>query len=158
METKDWVAIFISLAALVISGWTYLSTRHGAVQAERAADTAEKASKYSLLNSKAELFVTLRAEFLAIHNNFPRERTGNFVEHRHAYRAYWINAFNEWYVTTKICPAYNLWEEFYKDAITSAVADAHLGRALDEMLAEGFAFGARSLRGNFVAAVGARSA
>jgi hypothetical protein len=153
MDAKDAIPITISLAALLIAGWTYLSTRHGAVQAERAADTAERASKYALLNAKADLFVALRATFLSVHNSFPRERIDDFAPHRLAYRAYWINAYNEWYVTTKICPAYNLWEEFYQEAITSAATDPHIGLALHEMLDEGFAFGAKALRGEFLAAI-----
>jgi hypothetical protein len=57
MDMKDSITIIVSFEALVVSMWTYLSS-------ESSADTAVRAYKYAMLNSKAELFVTLRTDFL----------------------------------------------------------------------------------------------
>jgi len=56
MDMKDSITIIVSFEALVVSVWTYLSS-------ESSADTAVRAYKYAMLNSKAELFVTLRTNF-----------------------------------------------------------------------------------------------
>ena len=139
----------MSGAAFIVSLWTYLSTNRGATHAERSANVAEKDSTYSRLNAKAELFVTLRSSYLDIHKEFPRGSNSNYKDFELIYRAYWVNAYNEWFVTRKICPAYSLWEEFFNGAIQSSLSRENLNRALDGMVSDGFAFGTQALRQEF---------
>jgi len=139
----------ISGAALIVSFWTYFSTNRGVTHAERSANVAEKDSTYSRLNAKAELFVNLRSSYLDIHKEFPRESGSSYEDFELIYRAYWVNAYNEWFVTRKICPAYSLWEDFFNGAIKSSLTRENLKRALDGMVSDGFAFGADELRQEF---------
>lgn len=143
-----------SVAALVVAIWTYLSTNENATHAERSANVAERDSTYAKLNAKAELFVTLRSSYLAIHKDFPRGNSSNYEDFELVYRAYWVNAYNEWFVTRKICPGYLLWEEFFCEAIQSSLSRSNLKHALDDMVSDGFAFGANDLRQEFFGDIG----
>lgn len=146
--------LLIAGLALLVSLLSVFIARSSAAQAKRSADTSEKSYRYARLNAKAELFVALRATYLAIHNSFPRTKSCVYEEYRNNFRAYWVNSYNEWYITRKICPSYGLWEEFFHGAICGALGAENFTRALREMLDEGFAFGSNDLKQEFLVDIG----
>ncbi|MBG0847228.1 hypothetical protein H3222_18655 [Pseudomonas chengduensis] len=135
---------------LLIAGTAIIVSIRGHIHARRSADMAEKSYNYSRVNSKAELFSSLRTTYLTVHLNFPKSKKYDYQDFKSAFWSYWLNAYNEWYITRHICPGYALWEEFYRDAIRGALANDSLRRALTEMIAAGYAFGAHELREKFI--------
>lgn len=125
----DFLALIMSVIAIVI---------------------AIQSHQHSKTNSKAELFSSLRTSYLAIHMNLPKSEECNYQEYKSVFWSYWLNAYNEWYITNYICPKYALWEEFYSDAIQGSLAKENLRRALAEMISESYAFGSADLKEKFL--------
>jgi hypothetical protein len=79
--------------------------------------------------SRAQLFISLRSRFLEIHKGLPdqlEDPNWEVQEGTSEWRAierYWYNAFDEWFVTTKIFSGdrEELWKIFFSHAIQSAL-------------------------------------
>jgi hypothetical protein len=84
--------------------------------------------------------LALRGRFLQIYQHLPL--SGDRDEGTAAMQAYWLNSYDEWFITTKLTPQFRrLWSSFYERAIIAGVAHPVLEQELRRLLREheGFA-------------------
>ena len=84
--------------------------------------------------------LALRTRFLEIYRRLPLEGD-ELDEGRTALRAYWHNAYDEWFIANRLTPAFGrLWHEFYEGAIVSGLRHKPLEEELHALLLrpEGF--------------------
>ena len=100
--------------------------------------------------SRAELYTSLRNRYLEIHGQLPEElwsnagyRPAGGSDGWRAIERYWYNAFDEWFVTTKVVRHDNgaLWSTFYEPALQSSLKHEAMRRVLCGMLDGGSTFG-----------------
>ncbi|WP_261887481.1 hypothetical protein [Vibrio aerogenes] len=147
MDCLNIISIVIAIFALYISRLTYLALRKQTVVNEKDATVNEN-------NSKAMLFIQMRDKYSKIYANFPTDNKDFEYEiYQHELKEYWINSFNEWYITNKVCPSYKLWDQFYESAIKKTLRKSAFKEALYYMNEEDFSFGSDSLKDEFFKAI-----
>ena len=109
-----------------------------AITAITAVFIALRSERRSHLIIKAQIFLTLRQEFLEIYRELgDLEGPGSADAALDlARQAYWHHAYNEWYLS-KMAPNElgGLWENFFRRAVESGYAHPPLKEALEKMLA-----------------------
>ena len=120
MNLKEW----IEMVAVVISGASLVV----AIIAFRKANSAERRS---LADAKTQAFLTFRDRFNTIKRDIPpgwSDKTKSWLpqpdtEEWRQIEAYWQNAFDEWFVPTRLNKEYleDVWELFFKRAVKSAL-------------------------------------
>jgi len=94
----------------------------------------------SQIAARAQLFMSLRTRFLKVLEDLPPEYSDPKWDasdplHREAANRYWHNAFDEWYVTTRLHAGLMrpLWDQFYSKAILAGLGHNGLRKTLIEM-------------------------
>ena len=86
-----------------------------------------------------ETHLELRGRFLEIYQHLDFEPDRNPA--RAAAQAYWLNAYDEWFITNRLTPEFKrLWNKFYGRAIIAGLAHPVLEQELRHLLGmhEGF--------------------
>lgn len=103
----------------------------------------------SMRKTRADIFLSLRQTYLNIHKGLPYQIKDSVPvdkgsEDWDAIEMYWLNVFNEWYITNKSLKheCKKLWKEYYAGAIASSVHDENMRRVLEDLLVErNYSFG-----------------
>lgn len=107
------------------------------------------AFRKSKVSARAEVFISLRGRFLEVHDDLPETfhdpnwRVQEGSSEWKALERYWLNAFDEWYVTTRILKVDHgvLWDGFYSHAIMSSLRHASMRKVLLHMFDGRVSFG-----------------
>jgi len=118
---------------------------------------SQRALVNSKKNSKTDIFLSLRAAYINIHGDFPRKGCEKTDLNNGVLERYWLNAYNEWYVTNIICPEHNLWDEFFKPAIMGALERDEYKEKLESMMAKKICFGDSEHKKKFLRSIGIKN-
>ena len=99
--------------------------------------------------SEADAFLKLRDRYHEITLQFSPEfeagaRLVRGTKDWQVVQRYWLQAFDEWFVTQRLNPQYRgLWNSFYRDALRSALGSEQFQEVLVDMFRRKISFGER---------------
>jgi len=127
-STADWLAVVVSLAAFLV-----------AVMSHVKSSAAARAQVFLEFRKR---FSELKASIPAWYNAAAIPSDAPAAEIR-AVERYWQNAFDEWFVTTRLERWHlrKLWGRFYKGTLTLALSNRALRQAAANLTHAGAEFG-----------------
>jgi hypothetical protein len=115
----------IAISSVVVA----LASLFASIQSQRRAERV----------AIVETHLALRGRFIDLYQHLELEPDRNPA--RAAAQAYWANAYDEWFITTRLTPEFKrLWIKFYGQAIVAGLAHPVLEQELRHLLGmqEGF--------------------
>ena len=132
----------LGLAGLVVACFTLLFSGVSIWIARKANKTAEAAHRLSEIETTAQVFLLLRSRFIDVFkalppdyknpNYHPLEQIPPKPEEVNTIKAYWYNAFDEWYTTNILFESLKkeLWDGFFEGAVLSGAKNNSLREVL----------------------------